>query len=176
MKNIFLVAVFFTSMLISSCSSLIVFTDEIRDNLEKNDLDVKKVQFYNSDKIIIKRNLSKEETQIAKSTIKLKNGQYFEEIIIPKHTKGIAIDEEYKYLNIAFESGENRYLRFTLNDDNNYQISADSWKDDYGCINYDTTKYFIVPKSSATILMVNKQYITNYEKNRRVLKGRSVSK
>ena len=175
-KNIILYSVILLSFSISSCSNLILFTQDIRDDLYDNDLEVEKVQYYNSEKIILKRNLTKEETQIAKGTIRLENGQYFEEIIIPKKTKGIAVRHGSEFLNIAFEVGDNRDLRFSINDDNQYQISADNWKNDYGCISYDTTTYFIVPSSSNTLLLVNKEYISNFEKKRRVLKGRSVSR
>ncbi len=177
MKNkVLLIVVLFFLLIFSSCSNLIYFTQDIRDDLNENNLDVEKVQFYNSDKIVLKRNLSKEETQIAKGTIRLENGEYFEEIIIPRKTKGIAVKEGTEYLKIAFETGDKRNLRFDINDDLNYQISADSWKDNYGCVVYDTNTYYIVPGSSNTLLMVNKEYISNFEMKRRVLKGRSVGR
>ena len=164
------------SLVISSCSNLIYFTQEIRSDLSENDLEVEKVQFYNSSKIILLRNLSKEETQIAKGTIRLENGEYYEEIIIPKKTKGVAVRNGSEFLRVAFETGEKRNLRFDMNENSKYQISADTWKDSYGCVVYDTSTYFIVPSSSNTVLMVNKEYISNFEKKRRVLKGRSVSR
>ncbi len=173
-KNIVLVLFVIVSLLISSCSNLIFFTKDIRENLNDNNLEIEKVQYYNSKKIILRRSLSKEETQIAKGIIKLEDGNYFEEIIIPKQTKGIAVSTGSEFLKIAFETGDNRNLRFVMNDDNYYQISADSWKNDYGCISYDTTTYYVIPGSSNTLLMVSKEYISNIEKNRRVLEGRSV--
>jgi len=175
-KNITLFIIISTTFFISSCSNLILFTQEIRDDLNENNLEIEKVQFYNSKKIILKRSLSKEETQIAKGVIRFENGQYFEEIIIPKKTKGIAVCKGSKYLRIAFELGENKNLRFSLNGDSEYQIAADTWKNDFGCINYDTTKYYIIPGSNNTLLLVDKEHISNYEKKRRVVKGRSVGR
>ena len=173
-KNFVLVFFVLISIVISSCSNLIYFTQEIRNDLKENKLDVEKVQFYNSEKIVLLRNLSKEETQIARGTIRLENGQYYEEVIIPKRTKGVAVRKGSEFLNVAFETGEKRNLRFDINEYKKYQISADNWKESYGCIVYDTSTYFIVPASSSTLLMVNKEYISNIEKKRRVLKGRSV--
>ncbi len=175
-RNIVYIILLILTFTISSCSNLIYFTQDIREDLDINNLDVEKVQFYNSEKIVLKRNLSKEETQLAKGTILLENGQYYEEIIIPKKTKGVAVIKGTKYLKIAFESGENRNIRFDMNDEDLYQISADAWNDNYGCVVYDTTTYYIVPKSSNTLLMVNKEYISNYEKKRRIVKGRSISR
>ncbi len=164
------------SLLLSSCSNLILFTKETRDNLNKNHQEVTKVQFYNSDKIVLKRNLTKDETQVAKGVIVFENGQYFEEIIIPKKTKGVVVKKGAEYLRIAFEEGDKRDLRFDMNEDEKYQISADIWKQNYGSVKYDTTVYFIVPSSSHTMLMVHKEYISNFEKKRRVLKGRNVAR
>ncbi len=175
-KNILLIAFVISSFAISSCSNYIYFSEEIRDNLIINNLDIEKVQYYNSDKIVLMRHLSKDETELAKGTIRFENGQYFEEVIIPKKTKGIAIGNANEILNIAFETGENRDLLFSLNDDDKYQISADSWKNDYGCVYYDTASYFIVPSSSNTLLLVSKEDISNYEKKRRILKGRTVGR
>ncbi len=171
--------IFISTLLVislNSCSNLIYFTQDIKEDLQVNNLDIEKVQFYNSKKITLKRSLSKEETQLAKGTILLENGQYYEEIIIPKRTKGVAVRKGTKFLKVAFENGDNRSLRFDMNEEQMYQISADSWDNNFGCIIYDTTTYFIVPKSSNTLLMLNKEYISNYEKKRRVLKGRSVAR
>lgn len=174
MKNIVIVLII--SLSISSCSNLVYFTQDVRENLNENNLPVEKVQFYNSEKIVLKRNLALEETQIASGTIRLENGEYFEEIIIPKKTKGVVVNGSDDYLQIAFERGDHRNLRFDMNSDYKYQISADSWEDNFGCILYDTIQYFIVPSSSNTVLMVNKELVSNYEKKRRVLKGRTVGR
>lgn len=175
-KNILLIAFIIASLIVSSCSNHILFTKEIRNNLYENQLNVENVQFYNSERIILVRNLSKEETQIAKGTIRFEDGKYYEEIIIPKKTKGVVVRRGSKFLKIAFEEGINKNLRFDMNDNDLYQISADSWKNNYGCISYDTTIYYIIPASSKTVLLVSKEYIMNFEKNRRVLKGVSVGR
>lgn len=176
MKNRVLVTCVMALILLSSCSNLMFFTKETRDNLNKNHQEIDKVQFYNSDKIVLKRNLTKDETLVAKGVIVFENGQYFEEIIIPKNTKGVVAKKGADYLRIAFEEGDKRDLRFDMNGDEQYQISADIWKQNFGSVKYDTTVYFIVPSSSHTMLMVNKEYISNYERKRRVLKGRNVAR
>ncbi len=177
MKKLIVLMAFVISLIfISSCANYVYFTEEIRDDLNNNSLDIEKVQYYNSDKIVLRRHLTKDEIELAKGTIRFENGQYFEEIIIPRKTKGIAISKSNELLNIAFETGDNRDLLFSLNDDDKYQISADNWKDNYGCVYYDTANYFIIPSSSNTLLMVSKEDISNYERKRRVLKGRSVGR
>lgn len=176
MKNLVLILLVIISFSVYSCSKLVYFTQDVRANLDDNKLEIGKVQFYNSDKIVIKRNLSKEETQIAKGSIVFENGEYFEEIVIPKKTKGVVVDSGTGFLKVAFENGDDRNLRFDLNEDYTYQISADRWIDDYGYIKYDTSNYFLMPYSSNTLLMVNKEFVSNFEMKRRVIQGRSVER
>ena len=113
------------SLLVSSCSNLIYSSEEIHKDLNRNNIDLKKEQFYNQHKI-------------------------------------------------AFEMGKNKSLRFSLKVNEKDQISANSQDDDFGCVVYDSTKYFIISKSSNTVILVNKQYIANYKKTSRIIESRSV--
>lgn len=171
--NIFL-GLFFISLL-SSCSKTIYFTQEMRLNLYKNHLQITKVQFYNSKKIALKRNLSYKATKLARGTIKLENGQYMKEIIIPKNTPGVIETEGKNMLNVSFEHGKNRALRFVLNDDNRYQLSALIWSGDYGRVVYDTLVYYIEPSSAKALLKIKKDNSFTFKKNIRKVKGRLLS-
>ena len=161
-------------MLLGSCSKTIYFTQDMRSNLNENYLSIDKVQFYNSRKIILRRNLSYADTKVARGKINLENGQYVENIIIPKNTPGVAVSEGNEYINVAFEDGANRFLRFVKNSDNEYQISASKWSDGYGKIKYDTLNYYIEPKSSKALLKVIKDNNFNMQKSTRRLKGKTI--
>ena len=50
--------------LLSSCSKTIYFTQDMRMNLYKNKLSIDQVQFYNSKKIKLQRNLTYAETKV----------------------------------------------------------------------------------------------------------------
>ncbi len=170
-----LVAGFAFFMLLASCSKTIYFTQDMRRNLSKNYVSIDKTQFYNSKKIILRRNLSYADTKVARGKINFENGQYVENIIIPKKTPGVAVGEGTNYINVAFEKGRNRYLKFVLNSDNEYQISAGKWEQGYGKVKYDTLVYYIEPKSSKALLKVIKNDNFNLQKNNRRLKGITVS-
>ncbi len=177
MKNIYIFVVsFFLFILFTSCSKTIYFNQDMRNNLNKNYLKIDKIQFYNSRKIILRRNLSYADTKVARGKIKLENGQYVENIIIPKKTPGVAISEGRNYINVAFEDGANRFLRFMLNGENEYQISASKWNQGYGKVKYDTLFYYIEPKSSKAVLKVIKDDQYNLHKSTRRLKGKTVGR
>lgn len=163
-------------MTLASCNSTIYFTQEMRNNLIDNRLEIEDVQFYISRKLVLKRNLTYDETKIARGEIKFENGQYIEEIIIPKNTQGVAIDNKKNRIDVAFERGFNRDLKFVLNDENLYQITALSWDNDYGKIKYDTLVYFMEPGGDKALLKVKKDNIYNFQKKKRVVKGRTVGR
>jgi len=160
----------------TSCSKNIYFTQDMRRNLNKNKLGVDQVQFYNSKKIMLQRNLTFAETKIARGELSYKNGQYLEEIIIPKNTPGVAVSENNNVLNVAFEDGKNRSLKFVLNEKDRYQISASSWQNNYGKVIYDTLVYYIEPRSDKAMLLVRKNNIYDFRLNKRVVKGKRINR
>ena len=174
-ENLLILSLIFVLVAGSSCSNKVLFTREMRINLLENKLKENEVQYFNSGKIVLKRNLSYAETQIARGQIRYEDGQYVEEIVIPKNTPGVAVLQAKDLLNISFETGENRQLSFKCNADGYYQLSALSWKGNYGQVKYDTTIYYLTPSSSRALLMVAKDYVSKFEKQKRILKGRTVS-
>jgi hypothetical protein len=163
-------------LMFSSCSNTIYFTKDMRYTLYKSKIPVSNVQFYNSRKIVLKRNLSYAETKVARGEIKFENGQYVEEIIIPKNTPGVAVGTGRNYLNVAFENGRNRDLKFSLNEKDLYQLTPQSWDNDYGKVVYDTLIYFLEPGSDRALLKVKKDNIYNFERKKRVVKGITVGR
>ncbi|NOY51464.1 MAG: hypothetical protein GXO88_13000 [Chlorobi bacterium] len=173
-KKILFPVFFILVFVLGACNSTIYFTQDMRENLNDSRLNVKDVQFYNSRKLVLKRNLTYDETKIARGEIKFENGQYVEEIIIPKNTPGVAVDYSGRRIDVAFEKGFNRDLKFILNDEDLYQITALSWQDDYGKVKYDTLIYYMEPGSDKAVLKVKKDNIYNFQKKKRIVKGRIV--
>lgn len=176
-KLFFLFIAMFSIMFFNSCASkkTILFTQELRDKVKSYDIDIANVQFYNSHKIVIERNLSYEEAKIASGKIRFEKGRYIERIIIKKRTPGICEYYDESAISVAFESGENRDLTFVLNPRDLYQLSAQEWEKKYGKISYDTATYYIAPGGEKALLRVKKEDIYKFKKQERVAPGRSVS-
>lgn len=163
-------------LLISACSPrTILFTQYMRGKVESQGLDLKDVQFYNSSELILQRNLTYEETKLAQGKINFENGKFIELITIKKMTPGVCESYDKKSLDVSFESGENRKLKFVLNPNQNYQVSALEWKDKYGKVKYDTLYYYIRPGGEKALLKVKKDNIFKLDKQERVAPGRKVS-
>ncbi|MBS4059588.1 MAG: hypothetical protein KG029_04260 [Bacteroidetes bacterium] len=176
-KEYMLFMTFVLVITLSSCASkkTILFTQAIREKVESYDLDIGDIQFYNSHEIVLERNLSYEDTKVAAGKISFENGQYVERIIIKKRTPGVCEFYDESAIDVSFEQGENRQLKFVLNPKLHYQVSALEWERKYGRISYDTTSYFILPGGEKAMLRVKKEDIFKFDKQERVAPGRSVS-
>lgn len=117
------------SVLIFSCK--VTFTEPLRGQLERSDLDLSKIQYYNSKKINLKREISSNEAKVSSGKVSLENGVMIEEIEIAKNTPGILIKAEDEKLYIRFEEGneEDNHLVFKKDAYQDYEFSADVWSE-----------------------------------------------
>ena len=60
-----------------------------------------------------------------------------------------------------------------LNQNDLYQLTPQSWDNDYGKVVYDTLVYYLEPGSDRTLLKVKKDNIYNFEKKKRVVRKKS---
>lgn len=116
--------------LFTSCK--VHFTHGIKEELQSNDVDLKKIQYYNSNDIELKRFISKSETKVASGEVQTNQGRYIEIIRIDKNTPGICDSVGDEELFIRFERGEGKVLRFKRDDsvDDHYVLHADEWDPD----------------------------------------------
>jgi hypothetical protein len=112
-------------VLFSSCR--VLFTEQLRQKAEKQKIDLTKIQFYNSDKIVLTRTLASSEVSLASGKVTFENGIYTEIIKIKKNTRGKCDMVGSNILNISFEVGNNRSLVFE-NNFNNYQLKPTNSK------------------------------------------------
>jgi hypothetical protein len=71
---------FIASALLYSCSSsrknFVPFTRDLRAKLEKENIDLRQVQFYVDQKLVLSRNLGDQKVEVKSGVVKLENGQY----------------------------------------------------------------------------------------------------
>src|SRR5690242_5753283 len=115
MRRILTVILCFTSLtfLLSSCSSsrklsgYVPFTRDLKQKLEKENIDLKQVQFYVDQKLILNRNLGDQKVVVSSGVVRLENGKYINEVIIPSLTPGLCDNVDGDKLMINFEKGNN---------------------------------------------------------------------
>lgn len=164
------------SLVLAGCKNLVPYTDALRSKYNIQQSDLRRIQFYPSEDIILQRKISDGATNIVSGKIKSINGEKVEEIIIRSGTPGILVQDANGKLSISFESNDNYYINFGSNTYMNkkYTIAFSDLNNKVGRIVYNGTTYFTAPESVNAILMVDMRKINKFELNQRIAKGRKI--
>lgn len=163
----------------------VTFTSSVRSTIEAKELDLKKIQYYNSQKIILRRILTSEEAGIASGKVSIQNGLRIEEIQIKKNTPGVCDKILDRELHIRFEENKGQYLVFKQGPYGDYRLESDwTTKNDYksgsseytffntykGQVQYGDEIYYI---STSTLpkLKIKKSESSSVSKQTRVATG-----
>lgn len=172
-KKIIFISLISLMIFISSCNKRIYFTQHIRNSIENKKLDIKKVQFYISNTVVLQRMLPINEAKIARGEIVFENGNYIDQIIITKDTPGACESFTNDKLFISFEN-DNTVTFCKEKYDNFYKILINKDIDNYYGIVYDSLIYSVDSKAENTKLWIKKDEIYRQELKQRVLKGKIV--
>ncbi len=176
MRNILLLSVLVFGL--SSCKNLVYYTDSMKAQYGWNEDQLRKIQFYLSNDIVLRRELSQGSTEIVSGKIKTVNGKRVEEILIRERTPGILtqMPRENKML-VSFEISDSHYLSFGVNPNmgDKYVLLAESWNGNVGTVNYHGNKYYTQSDSKYSTLLVDLRKIQKLKMKQRVAKGRKVN-
>jgi hypothetical protein len=152
-----------------------MFTQTLRNQVEKHGLDIKDIQFYNSKDIVLQRNSSTDSTRIEDGRISFEKGKVVEIITIKKETPGVCVNLTGSTLDISFEDDDNKKLIFKRNSEQ-YELSAIAFDGPYGRVLYDSAFfYFEANKKTPIYLKVQKEDVSKYDQKTRTASGRQVS-
>ena len=128
-----------------SCSpTLTPFTQQLYERHNWNDAQLKKIQFYLSEDIVLSREVGMNESIIDKGAIKIENGRQVEQVIFKKGTPGVFVfsPKDNKF-GISFEKEDSKYLMFGPNPkmSERYVLMGRDWANGQGQITYNNN-YF----------------------------------
>ncbi|MCB0537194.1 MAG: hypothetical protein KDE33_06660 [Bacteroidetes bacterium] len=176
MKNIILVSSLI--LLFSSCKTLVPFTENLKVENKWSDNELKSIQFYNSNTIILHRELNNNETGIESGKIKIIDGKEVEEIIIQAKTPGVVTSLPSNKVAISFELDDSHFLVFGIDPKRNnryYLRLKEKYNPNTGAkVTYNNKVYQISNGSLNSFLMVNLKKINKEQRNLRVAKGRKL--
>ena len=169
---IFILSVVF----LSSCKTLTPFTESIR---QKNNLsleDLKNVQFYTSNDILLTREISGSQNQIISGKIKTINNKQIEEIFIPFNTPGLVVDTTKNgRIKVSFSDSDAKSLTFgTTSNSSRYVVLAESWTGKEGTVHYGSDTYKTRGLSYDVCLLVNMKELLKITRKYKVEKGRKL--
>tara|TARA_R110002072_G_scaffold281866_1_gene444544 strand:+ start:428 stop:979 length:552 start_codon:yes stop_codon:yes gene_type:complete len=171
---------------LSSCSiNRIYLTVETKLQIEKAGLDIKQLQFYNSEEIVLARQLSKGELKVAEGKVRIENGKSIEEIIIPANTPGVCELNDEKTLKVSFDKGDGKSIPFLVErkgdmvtTESYFKIGAKKWirtskGQQVGKVDYQGQVYNLVGGANSR-LMIDKSVLNKVDRNTHVAKGRKL--
>jgi hypothetical protein len=159
---------------------LIPFTQELYSKLYQYGLDIKKVQFFIDQKIVLSRVLDSAKASVSSGIIRFQSGRYINEIIIPAQTPCVLENYDSESLDVSFEAGNNS-LKFVTNQPGSieyYIFSGVNWENGTAEVTYDNNVYRATCLSCSNLtqvrLAVKQADLDKIFKNTRTLQGRKV--
>ena len=176
---------------LSSCSTLqrSYFTVDTRKRVEERAIPVEKLQFYVDKDVELRRELSARDAKVNSGKVVFENGKYVNIIILRAGTLGVCTQKLNNSLEVSFESGDNKNIRFAVPEratsNTVYSLFADQWVSSpntfnpsnisqVGKIVYDGEVYYMRFNGERPRLMIQKSARDKYEVNKRVMTGRKV--
>ncbi len=179
MRTLKLFAVMAFSILLNACSPKIPFTQAIRDQYRLTPEELKGIQFYISDPVILRRGeLNENQKTTEDGKLIVQSGKSIDQITIKSNTSGAAEQVvDLKTISISFEEGPEKYLVFSSAKNRNgfYSLQALSWENGRGQLNYGGQTWNAVPGSDQAILLFKMKSIKKLRVNEKVAKGRKVN-
>lgn len=161
-------------------SAYVPFTRDLKQKLERDNIDLKQVQFYVDQKIILNRNMGDQKLEVHSGVVKMENGKYINEVIIPQLTPGLCDAVENDKLMISFEKGNND-LAFGPGSGshfNDYVLYGTNWMNGTTMVDYDSNKFRArcgtCSDVASALLVIRKKELDRWDRKSRTLKGRTV--
>ena len=143
---------------LSSCSkNLHYFTQRMQTEYDWAENDLKRIQFYLSDDIVLTRSRRGGKTNIRDGKIQVRDDSRVEEVRFKKGTPGTVIfSPKSDRVAVSFESGQDKFLMFGPNKKANgrYVLLAKDWDRNRGKITYDGQTYDTTSESAYAALLV----------------------
>ena len=180
MKNAkFLFYIIGLSVLLSSCSKqLTYFTEDLYQENNWSENDLKRIQFYVSQDITLYRSLEGGTSQIKDGKIEVKDRRKVDQITIEAGTPGTLVfsPDDDKYA-VSFDNS-GAFLMFGpgKNTRGRYTLKAKRWKDRRGggIITYDNQEYSTSSESAYAALMVDLRKARKSVVTKKTASGRKV--
>ncbi len=161
MNNIKNLAILFLcGLFLSSCSpNLRPFTKKLQDSYQWNENELKKLQFYLSDDIVLTKNSSRGTSEIKDGKLEVKGEQSLDQVVIRAGTPGVLIiSPKANRFAVSFDpENDNNFLMFGANEKQGgrYVLLSAAWNKDNGQITYGGEAYYTPVSSAFAHLLVD---------------------
>ncbi len=156
------------------------FTKDIYNQLVAARIDLKAVQYYIDQQLVLSRSLDNGKIDVVKGEIKVASGKNADEIIIPIYAKGKCELVESDGLRISFEAGSStfKFLNSRSYSPENFIFTGANWKDGSCDVDYNNNRYRVncatCGSAADAKLVVKQSFLDNNNIHSKTLPGNSV--
>lgn len=177
MKTLRTILVLSIVMLVAaSCSNKVPYTTYLANKYQLTESDLKKIQFYTSEDIILSTNESSSKMGTEKGEVVISSNTSQDQIIIKKGTPGI-LEKQVgtDKMSISFEVGEGKFLVFGSNGQREpFKLQAENWNGGVGKLTYAGKTYYASGNSGYAQLLIVVKSFQKRKSNQKVVEGRKV--
>jgi hypothetical protein len=178
MKAYFLPATLILALMFTSCvSTRAPFTQQLRDRYGISPEELKSIQFYISNDLVLTRGDREQKKETSDGELKLLKDEVVERIVIKAGTPCVIKEVvDGNRVTVSFETGSTRYLVFGSfkNKDGYYTLQALDWVKDRGKVNYGEKMYMTSPGSRDIFLVLKVKSLDKFRVDEKVVKGQTV--
>ncbi len=164
---------------LSSCSKkLNYFTEDLYEEYDWSVDELKRVQFYLSEDIVLYRELESESVAIDNGKIKFKDGRKVEEVVFEKGTPGVlSFSPKENRFAVSFDDDDNRFLMFGPNKKagGRFVLLAKDWDRRVGKVTYGDLTYRTSNSSAFASLLVDVDKVGTTDYRKEKVGGRKVN-
>jgi hypothetical protein len=176
MKKILLILSVLT---LTGCGKNTYLTGTLMHQLQENELDLTRIQFYNDNPLYLEREVPSSDANIKSGKVIFRSGRYINRISLEPLTPGIMKKETGNTLLVSFEKNtEESSLRFApvAGEKGEFFYQLVDVKDNpiFSRLDYEDNKYLVIYKKPRIRLMLSKSVIKNLKVKVRRMKGNRI--
>jgi len=166
-------------LLFSSCGpTLSPFTQTLYEDNSWTEGELRQIQFYLSDDIVLYRELNGGKSEIIQGEIKIVNGRKRDQVTFRRGTPGVFMfSPKSNRFAVSFEDGgDDRYLMFGPSPKvgNRYVLMASDWNRRQGVVTYAGQKWVVDANDAYTAIRCDLKRLQQTDVKTRVASGRRI--
>lgn len=167
-----------TVLLSMSCGpKLSPFTQRLYETQRWEEEDLRRIQFYLSEDVVLQRALTQDRSQIRNGSVKVINGREVEQVVFRRNTPGVFIfSPKDERVAVSFEDDNDNFLVFGPNPKNGdrYSLLANDWTRRSGKVTYAGREWDVSSADAFASLLIPLKRIREGDTRGRVVGGRKV--
>ena len=155
------------------------FTQRLVDDQGWREDDLRRIQFYLSEDVVLTRELRSDRSQITRGTVRVINGREVEQVVFKRNTPGVfTFSPKTRRVAISFEDDSDNFLVFGPNPKNGdrYSLLASDWNRNSGQVTYAGREWRVSSADAFASLLIPLKRIREGDTRGRVVGGRKVGR